>query len=92
LIVALDPVVPRSAEDPILATLAVEVVDPWRRKTAIVCEQPDLAEEGKTLEPIPFDDLAFLLEARADIGSVRVRTPECPRTLEKPRFLGGAFS
>lgn len=61
-------------------------------KTAIVCEQPDLAEEGETLEPVTFDDLAFLLEARSDIGYVRVRTPEGPRTVEKPRFLGETFS
>jgi hypothetical protein len=70
---------------------AVEEV-PGGGKTAIVCERPDLAEEGETLEPVTFDDLAFLLEARADIGYVRVRAPEGPRTVEKPRFLGGAFS
>ena len=66
---------------------------PGGEKTASVCERPDLAEEGEPLTPVTFDDLAFLLEARADIGYVRVKTPEGPRTVDKPRFLGGgAFS
>jgi hypothetical protein len=70
---------------------AVEEV-PGGGKTAIVCERPDLAEEGETLEPVTFDDLAFLLEARADIGYVRVRAPEGPRTVDKSDFLGDALS
>ena len=71
---------------------AVEEVLESAGKAAIVCERPDLAEEGETLEPVTFDDLAFVLDARADIGYARVRTPEGPRTIEKPRFLGAAFS
>lgn len=71
---------------------AVEEVPEVEGKAAVVCERPGLADEGETLEPVTFDDLAFLLEARADIGYVRVRTPEGPRTVEKPRFLGEAFS
>jgi hypothetical protein len=35
---------------------------------------------------------AALLEARADIGYGRVRTPEEPRTVDKPDFLGDTFS
>ena len=71
---------------------AVEEVPAVNGKAAVVCERPELAEEGETLEPVTFDDLAFLLEARADIGYVRVRTPEGPRTIEKPEFLGDAIS
>jgi hypothetical protein len=70
---------------------AVEAV-PGGGKTAIVCERPDLAEEGETLEPVTFDDLAFLLEARADIGYVHIRTPEGSRTIEKPVFLRDVIS
>ena len=70
---------------------AVEEV-PGGEKAAVVCERPGLAGEGEALEPITFDDLAFLLAARADIGHVRVRSPEGSRTVEKARFLGGAFS
>ncbi|MDQ3637026.1 MAG: hypothetical protein M3426_03395 [Actinomycetota bacterium] len=71
---------------------AVEEVPEGAGKAAVVCERPDLADEGETLEPVPFDDLAFLLEARADIEYVRVRTPEGLRTVSKPHFLGEAFS
>ncbi len=71
---------------------AVEEVPEVEGKAAIVCERPDLAEEGETLEPVTFDDLTFLLEARSDIGYVRIRAPEGPRTIEKPDFLGEAFS
>ncbi len=71
---------------------AVEEVSGVEGKAAVVCERPDLADEGETLEPVPFDDLAFLLEARADIEYVRVRTPEGLRTVSKPHFLGEAFS
>ncbi len=70
---------------------AVEEV-PGGGKAAVVCERPGLAGEGEALEPITFDDLAFLLDARADVGYVRVRGPEGTRTVEKPHFLGGAFS
>ncbi len=66
---------------------AVEEV-PGGGKAAIVCERPDLAEEDETLEPVTFNDLAFLLEARADVGYVRVRTPGGPRTVDKSDFLG----
>ena len=68
---------------------AVEEV-PGGGKAAVVCERPGLAEEGEALEPITFDDLTFLLEARADVGYVRVRGPEGSRTLEKAAFLKGA--
>ena len=68
---------------------AVEEV-PGGGKAAVVCERLGLAGEGEALEPITFDDLAFLLEARADIGHVRVRSPEGSRTVEKARFLEGA--
>ena len=71
---------------------AVEEVSEVGGKAAIVCERPDLAEEGETLEPVTFDDLAFLLEARADIGYVRIRAPEGPRTVDKSDFLGDALS
>ena len=67
---------------------AVEEVPAVDGKAAVVCERPDLAEGGETSEPVTFDDLAFLLEARADIGYVRVRAPEGPRTINKPEFLG----
>ncbi len=69
---------------------AVEGV-PGGGRAAVVCERPDLAEEGETLEPVTFDDLAFLLEARADVGYVRVRTPEGPRTIDKSDFLGNTL-
>ncbi len=71
---------------------AVEEVPGVEGKAAVVCERPDLADEGETLEPVTFDNLALLLEARADIGYVLIRTPEGPRTIEKPDFLGDAFS
>lgn len=71
---------------------AIEEIPRGRGKAAVVCERPDLAEEGETLEPIAFDDLAFVLEARADIGYVRVRTREGARTVDKSDFLGEAFS
>ena len=35
-----------------------------------------------------FSDLAPLLDARTDIGCVRVRAPEGQRTVGKPEFLG----
>ncbi len=66
---------------------AVEEV-PGGGKAAIVCERPGLAEEGETLEAVSFDDLAFLLEARADVGYVRVRAPGGTRTIDKSDFLG----
>ena len=65
---------------------------PGGGKAAVVCERPGLAGEGEATEPITFDDLAFLLEARADVGYVCVRGPEGSWTVEKPRFFGGAFS
>ena len=68
---------------------AVEEV-PGGGKAAVVCERPGLVEKGETSEPVAFDDLAFLLEARADIGHVRVRGPDGARTVEKARFLEGA--
>jgi hypothetical protein len=71
---------------------AVHEVPEVGGKAAVVCERPDLAEEGEPLEPINPSDLAFLLEARADIGYVQVRTSEGLRTIEKPDFLGDALS
>jgi hypothetical protein len=38
------------------------------------------------LEPINPSDLALLLDAQADVGYVRVRAPEGPRTINKPEF------
>jgi len=35
-----------------------------------------------------FSDFAPLLDARTDIGYVRVRAPEGPRMIGKPEFLG----
>ena len=70
----------------------VEEVSEVGGKAAVVCERPDSAEEGENLEPITSGDLAFLLEARADVGYVRVRAPGGTRTIEKPRFLGDAIS
>ena len=70
------------------APAVVEV--PGGGKAAVVCERPGLVGEGEASEPITFDDLAFLLDARADIGYVRVRGPEGSRTVEKARFLEGA--
>ena len=69
---------------------AVEEIPGGGGKTAIVCERPDLAEEGETLESINSSDLALLLDARADIEYVRVRTPQGPRTVDKLEFLGDA--
>ena len=66
---------------------AVEEVLAVDGKAAVVCERPDLAGEGETLEPINPSDLALLLDARADVGYVRVRAPEGPRTINKPEFL-----
>ena len=63
---------------------------PGGGKAAVVCERPGLAGEGEASEPITFDDLAFLLDARADIGHVRVRGHEGQRIVEKARFLEGA--
>lgn len=59
---------------------------------AVVCERYDLAEEGETLESINPSDLALLLDARADIEYVRVRTPQGPRTVDKLEFLGDAVT
>ena len=71
---------------------AVEEAPAVDGKAAVVCERPDLAEEGETLEPINPSDLALLLEARADVGYVRVRGPEGPRTMDRPEFLGDTYS
>jgi hypothetical protein len=70
---------------------AVEEVPAVDGKAAVVCERPDLAEEGETLEPINPSDLALLLDARADVGYVRFRTPEGPRIINKPEFLGDKY-
>ncbi len=70
---------------------AVEEVPGGGGKAAVVCERPDLAEEGETLEPVTFDDLAFVLEARANVGYVRVRAPGGSRTIDKSDFLGDAL-
>ena len=67
---------------------AVEGV-PGGGKAAVVCERPGLAGEGEASEPVTFDDLAFLLEARADVGYVCVRGPEGSWTVGKARFLEG---
>ena len=69
---------------------AVEEI-PGGGMATVVCERPDLAEEGETLEPINPSDLALLLDARADVGYVRVRTSEGPRTINKPEFLGEKY-
>ena|GEM_PF-2040856 len=69
---------------------AVEEVPAVDGKAAVICERSDLAEEGETLEPINFSDLALLLDARADVGYVRIRSSEGPRTVGKPEFLGDA--
>jgi hypothetical protein len=69
---------------------AVEEVPAVDGKAAVVCERPGLAKEGETLEPINVSDLALLLDARADVGYVRIRAPEGPRTVGKPEFLGDA--
>jgi hypothetical protein len=61
-------------------------------KAAVVCERYDLAEEGETLESINSSDLALLLDARADIEYVRVRTPQGLRTVDKLEFLGDAVT
>lgn len=71
---------------------AVEEVPAVNGKAAVVCERPDLAEEGETLEPINPSDLALLLDARSDVGFVLVRAPEGPRTIGKFEFLGDAVS
>ena len=71
---------------------AVEEVPAFDGKAAVVCERPNLVEEGETLEPINPSDLALLLDARADVGYVRLRAPEGPRTIDKPEFLRGAYS
>ena len=61
-------------------------------KAAVVCEMYDLAEEGETLESINSSDLALLLDARADVEYVRIRTPQGPRTVDKLEFLGDAVT
>jgi hypothetical protein len=61
-------------------------------KAAVVCERYDLAEEGETLESINSSDLALLLDARADVGYVRLRTPQGARTVDKLEFLGDAVT
>ncbi|HZF57279.1 MAG TPA: hypothetical protein VEZ19_02250 [Rubrobacter sp.] len=71
---------------------AVEEVLAVDGKAAVVCERPDLADEGETLEPINPSDLALLLDARVDVEYVRVRGSEGPRTIAKPEFLGDAYS
>ncbi len=70
---------------------AVEEVPAVDGKAAVVCERPDLAEEDETLEPINPSDLALLLDARADVGYVRFGTPEGPRIINKPEFLGEKY-
>lgn len=71
---------------------ATEDVPPVDGKAAVVCERQDLAEEGEALESINSSDLALLLEARADVEYVRVRTPEGSRTVDKLEFIGDAFT
>ncbi len=71
---------------------AVEEVPAVDGKAAVICERLDLAEGDETLEPINPSDLALLLDSRADVGYVRIRTPEGPRTIDKPEFLRGAYS
>ncbi len=71
---------------------AVEEVPATSGKVAVVCERPDLAEVGETLEPINPSDLALLLDARTDVDYVRVRAPEGPRTIDKSVFLEDAIS
>ncbi|MDQ3318302.1 MAG: hypothetical protein M3522_13360 [Actinomycetota bacterium] len=71
---------------------AVEEVLATGGKAAVVCERPDLAEEGETLEPTSPSDLALLLDARADVDHVRVRAPEGPRTIDKSEFLRDTVS
>ena len=60
-------------------------------KVAIICEQPDLAEEDKTLEPINPSDLV-LLGSRTGAGYVRIRGPEGLGTIDKPELLREAHS
>jgi len=70
----------------------IEEIPTVSGKAAIICERPDLAEGDETLEPINPSDLALLLDSRADVRYVRVRTPEGPKTIAKPAFLGDAYS
>ena len=42
------------------------------------------------MESINSSDLALLLDARADIEYVRVRTPQGPKTVDKLEFLSDA--
>ena len=46
-----------------------------------------MATSSRTIRP---EGSEKTLEARADIGHVRVRGPEGSRTVEKTRFLEGA--
>ncbi len=70
---------------------AVEEVPAVDGKAAVICERLDLAEGDETLEPINPSDLALLLDSWADVGYVRVRAPEGPRTINKPEFLRGLY-
>ena len=71
---------------------AVEEVPAVGGKAAVICERPDLAEGDETLEPINPSDLALLLDSRADVWYVRIRAPEGPKTIDKPKFLRGTYS
>ncbi len=59
---------------------AVEEVPATGGKVAVVCERPDLAEVGETLEPINPSDLALLLDART--GALTTRVEGLPGDLQ----------
>ena len=71
---------------------AIEAIPSINGKAVILCEQPDLAEEGENLEPITYGDLPLLLQDRDDIQLIRIRTYGGAKLIEKPDFLGEMLS
>ncbi len=70
---------------------AIEEIPAIGARAAVVCEWPNLAEGGETLETVNLGDLA-LLDARADVRHAYVRTPDGTRTIDNSEFLGDAVS
>lgn len=70
---------------------AIEEIPALGARAAVVCEWPNLAEGGETLETVNLGDLA-LLDARADVRYAHVKTPGGTRTIDNSEFLGDAVS
>ena len=60
---------------------------PFTGSRIFLVPKAPMATSSRTIRP---EGSEKTLEARADIGHVRVRGPEGSRTVEKTRFLEGA--